>query len=141
VDVIASQGVGKRVALIGHFPFVPQLREQLDDFYVIENKPLEGDYPASAADEILPGADVIAMTSMTLLNGTFESLLELCAPAATLLLLGPSTPLSPLLFERGVDILAGSVVQDIDAVMRAVAQGGNYRQVRRAGVRLVTMTR
>ena len=41
----------------------------------------------------------------------------------------------------GIDILCGSVMLDIDPVLRVVGQGGNFRQVRRAGVRTVTMAR
>jgi uncharacterized protein (DUF4213/DUF364 family) len=55
------------------------------------------------------------------------------------LVLGPSTPLSPILFDYGVDILSGSVVENLDAVLQAVSQGANFRQVHQQGVRLVTM--
>ena len=55
------------------------------------------------------------------------------------LVLGPSTPLSPLLFEYGVHLLSGSVVEDIEAVLQAVSQGANFRQVHQYGVHLVTM--
>ena len=138
-DAILQLGAGKRVALIGHFPFVPRLREQLDRLDVLDQNPKAGDLPPDAAPEVLPRADVVAITSMTIHNGTLESLLALCRPEAQVMLLGPSTPLSPVLFRYGVDLLAGSVVEDIDGVMRAVAQGGNFRQVHRAGVRLVTL--
>ncbi len=141
VDVIASQGLGQRVALIGHFPFVEALRTRVDHLDVIDYNPLEGDLPAEAAPQVLPRAEFVAITGLTLLNGTFESLLEMCSPQAEVMMLGPSTPLSPLMFDHGVDILAGSVVEDIDAVMDVVSQGGNFRQVRKAGVRLVTQSR
>jgi uncharacterized protein (DUF4213/DUF364 family) len=138
VDIIASQGEDKEVVLIGHFPFVNILRSQLDHLIVIDQNPLSGDYPANAAPEYVPRADLVAMTSMTLMNGTFASLKNLCRKDARVMLLGPSTPLSPVMFEYGVDWLAGSIIEDINAVMRVVSQGGNFRQVRRAGVRLVT---
>jgi uncharacterized protein (DUF4213/DUF364 family) len=56
------------------------------------------------------------------------------------LALGPTTPLSPVLFDYGVSIASGAVVQQIDAVLRHVQQGANFRQVRRAGVRLVNIS-
>ena len=40
-------------------------------------------------------------------------------------LVGPSVPLSPLWFDYGVDVLAGSVVTDADSVRVAVAEGGH----------------
>ncbi|GAB4482280.1 MAG: DUF364 domain-containing protein [Anaerolineae bacterium] len=140
-EVILAAGAGRTVALVGHFPFVPRLRESVGRLHVLELNPREGDLPASAAPQVIPAADVVAITGMTLANHTLENLLALCAPGAMVLVLGPSTPLSSLLFARGVDLLAGSVVTDIEGVLRAVSQGANFRQVHRAGVRLVTITR
>lgn len=138
-EVIARLGLGKRVALIGSFPFVPSLRQRVGELVVIDQHPAPGDLPAEAAAEALPQADVVALTGMTLSNHTFEPLLEMCNPKAALIVLGPTTPLSPLLFEAGVSVISGSVVVDIDSVLRTVSQGGNFRQVHRAGVRLVNI--
>jgi uncharacterized protein (DUF4213/DUF364 family) len=78
---------------------------------------------------------------MTLENHTLEGLLSLCPQEAFVLVLGPSTPLSPLLFDYGVDVVSGAVVTAIDPVLRHVSQGANFRQVHRAGVRLVNIYR
>jgi uncharacterized protein len=140
VEIIAARGSDKQVALIGHFPFVDVLRDRLDNLVVIDQNPLSGDYPEEAAPQFLPEADLVAMTSMTLMNGTFPSLIELCRPNAQVMLIGPSTPLSPVMFDYGVDWLSGAIVEEIPAVLAAASQGGNFRQVRRAGVRLITMS-
>jgi uncharacterized protein (DUF4213/DUF364 family) len=84
---------------------------------------------------------VVAITGTSLLNHTFEGLLALCRPDAAILVLGPSTPLSPILFERGVRFLSGAIVEKVDAVLRAVSEGANFKQIKRRGVRLVTMRR
>ena len=76
---------------------------------------------------------------MTLLNGSLEPLLKMTAPEATVLLLGPSTPLSPVLYRYGADLLSGSIVTDREAVLGVLGEGGTFRQIHRAGVRLVTM--
>jgi uncharacterized protein (DUF4213/DUF364 family) len=70
-----------------------------------------------------------------------EPLIDLCSKDALVLILGPSTPLSPVLFNYGVALLSGSVVTDVDNVLQAVSQGANFRQVHRAGVLLVTLDR
>ncbi len=140
-EVIATHGAGKTVALIGSFPFVSRLRSRVGELFVLELNPSVDELPAEAAPDILPQADVIAITSMTLVNHSLENLLELRKPVATVLLLGPSTPLSPILFEQGIDLLSGAVVTDIDRVLTATKQGANFRQVHQAGVRLVTMSR
>lgn len=141
MQLIASRGQGKHVVLVGHFPFVDALRSKVGHLSVIDEHPLEGDYPADAAPDILPQANFIAITGMVLMNGTFESLMALCPPGVEVMLLGPSTPLSPVLFEYGIRILAGAWVENTAAVLRTVGQGGNFRQVHHAGVRLLTMLR
>jgi uncharacterized protein (DUF4213/DUF364 family) len=138
-EVIAEEGRGRRVALVGSFPFVPRLREQVGQLDVLEQRPGKDRLPAGAASEVIPRADVVAITGTSLLNHTFEELLALCRPDASILVLGPSTPLSPLLFGRGIRFLSGAIVEKIDPVLRAVSEAANFRQVRRRGVRLVTM--
>lgn len=137
--VIAEAGEDKMVALVGHFPFISGLRSRVGQLYVLEQNPGPGEHPATAAAELVPQADVVAITSMTLLNGTLDGLLGLCRPEARVLLLGPSTPLHPLLFDYGIEMLSGSVVTAIDPVLHVIREGGVFRQVHPAGVRLVTM--
>lgn len=137
--VMARYGAGKRVALVGHFPFIPRVRPQVDTLWVLELQPRGEDLPAEAAARVLPQADVVALTGTTLINHTFEELMALRRPDALVLLLGPSTPLSPILFDYGIHLVSGSVVEDIPAVLQAVGQGANFRQVHQRGVRLVTM--
>ena len=50
------------------------------------------------------------------------------------MVLGPSTPLSPALFDHGVDALSGARVVHEAAVLRTVGQGATFQQVE--GVRL-----
>ena len=130
---------GRHVAIVGHFPFVPRVREAAGRCSVLELNPGPGDLPASAAPDVLPQADVVAITGMTLVNGTFAEVAALCRPDAFVLVLGASTPLSPLLFDHGVAAISGTVVTDIPAVLTAVSQGANFRQI--PGRKLLTMLR
>ncbi|NOZ70643.1 MAG: hypothetical protein GXP38_01820, partial [Chloroflexi bacterium] len=81
-ELIAREGAGKRVAMVGHFPFVRRLSKRVGQLDILEIHPQPGDLPASTADEIIPRADVVAITGMTLLNHTLEDLLRLCNPRA-----------------------------------------------------------
>lgn len=137
-EEILRQGRGKKVVLIGHFPFARRLRSELRDFEVLELRPSGEDLPASQAPSQLASADVIAITGMTFINNTLETLLSYCKPDAFLLMLGPSTPLTPIMYDYGFNVLAGSVVEKIPAVLDAVGQAANFRQVHKAGVRLIT---
>jgi len=140
-EMIARLGAGKRVALVGHFPFIESLKRRVGELKVLELNPRPGDHPAEAAPAVLGQAEVAAITGMTFQNHTLERLLELTAPGAQILILGPSTPLHPRLFDHGIGVLSGAVVMDIPRVMRCVAQGGNFQQIHRSGVRLVNLAR
>ncbi len=139
-EVIARKGKDRDVALVGHFPFIPSVQERVGHLFVIEQDPMPGELSPEAGREVLPTCSVVAITSMTLINGTFGKLMEAVAPEAYLLLLGPSSPLSPVCFDHGVDLVAGTEVVNIPAVMQAVREGANYRQLHRLGTRLVTVT-
>jgi uncharacterized protein (DUF4213/DUF364 family) len=135
-EVLMSRGRGKNVALVGHFPFINQLRSIAGQLWVIEQHPTEDEFPSEAAGDLIPQADVVAITSSSLINHTLDGLLSLCPSDATVMLLGPSTPLSPILFEHGVNFLSGARVVDEEAVLRTVGQGASFRQVE--GVKLLT---
>jgi uncharacterized protein (DUF4213/DUF364 family) len=140
-EVILQRGTGRRVAIIGHFPFVERVRRAADECWVLELRPRPGEVPAEQADEVLPQADVVAITGTSLINHTFDDLIRLCRPGAFVLLLGPSTPLSPVLFEAGVDGISGTLVVDPERVLQSVGQGATFRQIKRAGgLRLLTAT-
>jgi len=138
-DLIAEKGHGKKVAIVGHFPFVPKMREIAAELWVIEKNPSEGDLEEDAGPRVLPEADVVGITGATLTNHTFDQVVELCRPDAYVVLLGDSTPLSPVLFDHGVDAVSGTWVVDPDLALRCVSQGATFRQIK--GRKLLTMTR
>jgi hypothetical protein len=72
-------------------------------------------------------------------NHTIGPLLGYCRPDALVILLGPTAPLSPVLFYFGVDVISGARVADPALVLRQVADGVGFRQMR--GVRRLTMRR
>jgi uncharacterized protein (DUF4213/DUF364 family) len=138
-ELIVERGTGRRVAIVGHFPFVERVREAAGTCWVLENHPRPGDLSAAQAKEVLPQADVVALTGTSLLNHTFDDLLALCRPGAFVVLLGASAPLSPVLLEHGVDAISGTKVVDVPSVLRAVGEGATFRQI--PGKRLLTMMR
>jgi uncharacterized protein (DUF4213/DUF364 family) len=138
-ELLAERGLGKNVALVGHFPFIPKLRQAAKRLWVIEQRPVEGEHPAEAAADLIPQADVVALTGSTLINHTLGPLLALCRPDALVVVLGPSTPLSPVLFSHGASLISGTRVVDEEAVLRAVAQGATFQQIE--GVRRLMIAR
>ena len=138
-DILAQRGRDKNIAVVGHFPFVRNLRTLAKQCWVLELRPAPGDLPAEAADEILPLADVIAITGTALINHTIDNLLKWCNPKAYVMVLGPSTPLTPVWYDFGVDVYSGTSVIDAEAVRRTVSQGAIFPQVK--GVRLLSFSK
>lgn len=138
-DLLNERGRGKKVAIVGHFPFVKRLRGIASQLWVIERTPWEDDLPESEAAQVIPQANVVAITGSALINHTLEDLLTLCSPHNFTLILGPSTPLSPVLFDYGADALSGIVITDPETVLRYISQGATFRQMKGKGMRLLTM--
>lgn len=136
-DLLAEKGKGKKVAIVGHFPFVSSLRQLAEELWVIELQPKEGDIPASETERVIPQADVVGITGTAFTNHTIEHLLSLCGRESFVVVLGGTTPLSPVLFDYNVDAISGTKVIDPEAVLTCVSQGATFRQIR--GIRLLTM--
>jgi hypothetical protein len=127
------------VALIGHFPFVPALREAAEHLSVLELRPQAGDAGAEEAETIVPEADVVAITGSSFINKSLEALLGLCRADAFIVVLGPTTPLSSVLFDFGADVISGTRVVEPELALRCAGEGATFRQIR--GIRLLTMER
>jgi uncharacterized protein len=136
VDIVMEHAAGRRLAVIGHFPFVERVKPLVKSLWVLELDPQEGDLPASDAPTILPHADVVAITGTTFINHTIDGLLDL-AKGKRIIILGPSTILSPVLFEAGVAALCGICVEDQEVVLRHLREGAGFRRL--PGLRYVTL--
>ena len=136
-ELILEKGRDRNVVVVGHFPFLPKVRDIARNLWVLEKNPREGDHPAEQAGEWIPQADVVAITGTTLTNHTLESLLPLCRPEAFVILLGDTAPLSPILFDYGITAISGTVADQPDVVLRHISQGATYRQIR--GIRRLTL--
>ncbi len=104
---------GKKVTVVGHFPHITQLMAPVCDLSIIAvHDPQQDDYPLSAAEFLLPESDFVYISSSTLIDKTMPRLLELSRNAQTTTIVGPSTPLAPVLFAFGAHDLSGFVVKD-----------------------------
>jgi len=136
-DLIAEKGAGKKVAIVGHFPFVPRLRQLVKELWVTEKNPSEGDFTEAEAENLIPQADVVGITGTAFTNHTIERLLELCNPNAYVVILGGTAPLSPVLFDHRISAISGTKVINPSLALHCVSQGATFRQIK--GIRLLTM--
>ncbi len=130
LDVLPVDGA--TVGMIGRFePFIPALEHRAKELYVFERRPLAPDVlPDWAAERLLPKCDVVILTAIALINGTLDHLLELTEGEVALI--GPTTPMSPILGEYGVKHLFGTLVTDPEKVLAIVSQAGGTQRFKGA---------
>jgi uncharacterized protein (DUF4213/DUF364 family) len=138
IEIILEKGQGKNVAIVGHFPWIPKLKEKARNLWVLEQRLRGGDLPAKEAIRILPRCDVVGITGTSFINHTIEGLLNLCQKAYVVLV-GPTSPLSSILFDCGIEAICGTRVIDAEKVIRSIGEGATFREV--TGVKLVTLTK
>jgi len=138
-EVLKDKGRDKTVAIIGRFPFVEEIRAVSRELWVFEKGAgrRADDLGPEHVAGVLPHAEVVAISATTLINHTLDDILHFISPQAFTLMLGPSTPMMPCLFDFGIDLVCGSVIEDAAAVIKAVEQGAVTRQI--SGVRRVTL--
>lgn len=127
----ADGGRSQNVVVIGHFPHVEDIAEYANLTVLERNCRNDCDTPDPACEYILPEADFVFMTGVTLENKTAPRLLELSKDARTIMV-GPSVVPCQTLFDRGVEMLASRVVMDSEQCMFCVKTGtafGNALQM------------
>jgi uncharacterized protein len=120
-----------RVAMVGFFaPLVAALQDRVADLEIFEEHSgsLAHLRPSSEAVSVLPTCDVALITATSIVNDTIDELLEAARHCRETVVLGPSTPLVPDVFESTATTwLSGIAVEDADGLLRVVSEGGGTR--------------
>ena len=136
-DLIARLGKDKTVGLVGDFPFTQSLAQRVGYLHLFELNPVPGALPRDQWEATLPQLDVLALTATTLLSRHMAWYLTR-ATRAKIIILGPTTPMSPALFGWGADYLCGSVVTDVERVTASLESGSCFRSIKQnGGIRFV----
>jgi uncharacterized protein (DUF4213/DUF364 family) len=137
-DWLSSQAANRSIAIFGRFPFIEdEIRPHARQVWVFEQTPQADELSIAKMSEILPQADIAAITSSTIINHTLDSILSHTKPEATIVLLGPSTPLCDKLFGCGIDALFGVQVANLQQVIDSVMAGEGFQKIQ--GLRRVSM--
>ncbi len=126
LSYIEEIGKGKNIIFVGHFPHMEKIRKVAKSLKIIEKRMQIGDYPDVAAEFLIPESDIVVITGSAFVNKSYKRLLELSKNCYTILI-GPSVIMSDVLFDYGVDVLAGSKILDCSRVLDAVSQGGHLK--------------
>ena len=130
-EIVTLSGSGE-VALVGKFPFFDWLKERVKKLHLFELQNVGGKVPEDQWSTTLQRASVAAITSTVFLTRYSYYYLSNTKNAKTILI-GPSTPLTPVLFEFGADVLAGSRVTDPERVIANLHGNGCYSEVVKGG--------
>lgn len=125
-DYLIEIGKDKRIVFIGHFDDIKKLQGVAKEIIILERKPKEDDYLDTFQEYLIPEGDIIAITGSTFANKSIKRILEL-SRGKYVIVFGPSTPLSPILFDYGVDMIGGIIPKDDLKLFNIISQGGSIK--------------
>jgi len=122
------------VAMVGAFtPFIKKISEITERLFVIEKNPRvigkDDTFKIESADrleEIIPQANILIITGVTLINHTLGPILDLAEKANEIVVVGPTASVYPgPLFKRGVTVLGGVRITDAAKMIHLIGEAGS----------------
>lgn len=135
-DADSDALAGKNIVVMGHFPGCEDMGKTANLTILERDCTSPLDTPDPACEYVVPQADLVLMTGITITNKTAPRLLQLAANARTTIA-GPSAIPAPCLAHYRTDIIAGSVV--VDAEQAKLSIRGGSKQQWRAGIKKFTL--
>ncbi len=123
---------GSRVVLVGAFQSYIQrcdamsceLRVLEFNEHALEPQHRKYFVPAERYTEIIPQADFLLITGLTLVNKTFDKLLSYVQPVTETVVVGPSSNLLPeVFFKHGIRYVGGTRITQPDLLFPLISQG------------------
>jgi uncharacterized protein len=129
-DWLATQSQDRTVAFFGRFPFIDaEIRPFAKQIFVFEQNPNAVEYDSTQMAQLLPQADMVAVTGSSVINHTIDAILNCVSATSTVILLGPSTPLSEKLLDYRIDGLFGVRVADVPAAIESLMAGATFQHM------------
>jgi len=131
-DVIAGNAIGMVEAaaarvptcFIGYFKEGAEWREMGRPVNIVELFPRPGDIHWNDAEEVLSKAQIVLMSGLTVVNETLAAVIRRTPAAKVRVMMGPTVPPSPVLFDCGLDLLGVTLVSDMALMARYAELGG-----------------
>ena len=137
-----SLGPDDQVGMVGDFaPLVGRLRQKAGRLLIFEQIPRADGraLPSSEIQNRLPECSVALITATSIINGSFDAIMEAAAECREVIVLGASTPLRAEVFQdTPVTCLSGVQVTDPAEILRVVSLGGGMRRFKH-GIRKVNL--
>lgn len=113
-----------KICCIGHFNQAREWRDHGHDVTIVELKPKPGDVHWNDSIPYLERCDVVFITGLTLINDTFETVIERTPKARERVLFGPSVPFCDLWFDYGITAIGSTRIVEPDSAIAFFRDGG-----------------
>jgi len=115
---------GAHVAMVGYFPpLVRRIQGLGAELEILDRGKGIGDEDRFNK-KLNAWAEALILTSSSIFNNTTETILQQAGPSVKAAMVGPTTPMVTAAFRHlPIRLLAGSVIEDQEAVFRAVRHG------------------
>lgn len=109
---------------IGHFSEAELWRSEGSPVDIVELFPRSGDIHWDSSHGVLGQAELVLMTGLTLVNDTFDEVIRRTPRARCRVIMGPTVPFSPVLFDYGLDQIGGTLIDDPALTIDYCSLGG-----------------
>ena len=120
----------QKIVVVGRFP---NLETKIPTAIVLEKDPGPLDLPETEAINVIPECTQLIITASAWVNGSLHNLLKL-VENAHVSLIGPGTPLSPILKQYGINKLAGFIVHKPQELSEMITNGAGVKQFKHLGI-------
>ena len=124
MDRFSEETKTRPSCFIGHFHDAEKWRDEGRPVSIVELLPRAGDIHWDDSHDVLSKAELVFMTGLTLVNGTFGEVIRRTPNAAVRVVMGPTVPLAPCLFRLGLHWLGASRITDAQKALRYFGMGG-----------------
>ncbi len=119
------------VGMVGNFaPMVSSIRKKAAKLIIFEqiDQPKGDLIPTAEIENRLPECTVALITATSIINHSFDRIINAAGNCREIIILGASTPLIPDIFSTTpVTCLSGVVVTDAQEILRIISFGGGMR--------------
>jgi len=119
------------VGMVGNFaPLIASIRKKAKSLLIFEqiDQPKGNLIPSAEIEKRLPDCTVALITATSIINHSFDRIIQAAVNCREIIILGASTPLIPDVFSQTpVTSLSGVIVTDADEILRIVSFGGGMR--------------
>jgi hypothetical protein len=124
IEMFEAASAQVPTCFIGYFKTAAEWRQRGWPVTIVELYPRPGDIHWDDADEALGQARIVLMSGLTVVNETLSAVIRRTPSACIRVMMGPTVPPSPVLFDCGIDLLGVTLVRDVELMARYAELGG-----------------